>query len=686
MITLEKIRNRSGLLLFVIGFALLAFILTDLLSSQNGGSAPTDMVVGTVADEEIDFQSFEQRVQQTFETQKLSNPNIDIAQIRNSVWNQVVRETIYNSQFSDLGLEVSAAEIFEMVQGENPYETVKQAFSDPQTGQFDRSRLLQFLKEDINNDETGQAKSQWLNFEKAIRNERQNNKYNAMVSKGLFVSDWKAKSDKDSQSEIRNASYVQIPFTTIPDSLVDLSDDDLKSYIRENSEEYQQDASREIEYVVFNVAPSQEDRDDAYNWIEDIKTDFANSDDDEQFTRKNSDVFNRVLYVSESDLQDNVKSLTTAEKGTVAGPFTQSSSLLRLAKLVDVSSRPDSVEARHILISGANAEERIDSIKSLIKSGQSFADLATEFSEDRGSAANGGDLEWFAEGVMVAEFNEACFSANKGDLTVVNSQFGTHLIEVTDQSSKSKKYKVAYLDRMVEYSNATYQKAFASAGKFAAENSNYDEFNESASNQNLTKRLADGLLANTINIPGLESPRELVKWAYDAKIGDVSDVFEFNNKIVVASLISIKDEGLVDLEDVRSSVEPIVLNAKKAEMLLEDLSQYSTLQKIESNYGVTTKSAEGLLFSNTQVPTLGNEPGFIGAVFALAEGETSDAFTTSRGVCMVNVDKVISSPSSSDFSGAKNSLISNLQSRSSFQVYQALLELADVQDNRANFY
>ena len=202
----------------------------------------------------------------------------------------------------------------------------------------------------------------------------------------------------------------------------------------------------------------------------------------------------------------------------------------------------------------------------------------------------------------------------------------------------------------------------------------------------MTKRLADGLLANTINIPGLESPRELVKWAYDAKIGDVSDVFEFNNKIVVASLTSIKDEGLVDLEDVRSSVEPIVLNAKKAEMLLEDLSQYSTLQEIESNYGVTTKSAEGLLFSNTQVPTLGNEPGFIGAVFALAEGETSDAFTTSRGVCMVNVDKVISSPSSSDFSGAKNSLISNLQSRSSFQVYQALLELADVQDNRANFY
>ena len=146
MITLEKIRNRSGLLLFVIGFALLAFILTDLLSSQNGGSGPTDLVVGTVANEEIDFQVFEQRVQQTFDTQKQSNPNIDIAQIRNSVWNQMVRETVLKGQFSDLGVEVSASEIFEMVQGENPYETVKQAFSNPETGQFDRSRLLQFLK------------------------------------------------------------------------------------------------------------------------------------------------------------------------------------------------------------------------------------------------------------------------------------------------------------------------------------------------------------------------------------------------------------------------------------------------------------------------------------------------------------------------------------------------------------
>ena len=202
MISLENIRNRSGLLLVVIGFAMLAFILTDLMSSSNGASSATDLVVGEVGDDEIDYQVFEQRVQQTLESQRQSNPNVDIAQVRNSVWNQVVREAILNNEFSDLGLEVSAGELFDMVQGENPYPTVKQSFTNPETGEFDRARLLQFLKEDINNDETGQAMQQWLNFEEAIRIERQNNKYNALIAKGLSASDWEAELSRKNQRQI----------------------------------------------------------------------------------------------------------------------------------------------------------------------------------------------------------------------------------------------------------------------------------------------------------------------------------------------------------------------------------------------------------------------------------------------------------------------------------------------------
>ena len=685
MVSLENIRNRSGLLLVVIGFAMLAFILTDLLSSSNG-SVSTDLVVGEVGNEEIDYQAFEQRVQETLENQRRSNPNVDIAQVRNSVWNQVVRETILNNEFAELGIEVSSGELFDMVQGDNPYPTVKQSFTNPETGEFDRARLLQFLKEDINNDETGQSMQQWLSFEDAIRKERQNNKYNALLAKGLSVSDWEAEQAKKYQSEIRNVSFIQIPLQTLPDSLVSVSDSELKSFIKDNSSKYQQEASRGIEYVVFSVSPSDEDRLDANDWIEDIKADFSEADDDMQFVRKNSDSFNRVLYVGEDGLADNVKALMTSKRGTVIGPFQQGFNTLRLAKLVDKASRPDSVEARHILLSSPDAEAKIDSLKKLINKGQSFAELAKTNSMDQGSAINGGDLGWFAEGMMVDEFNEACFSANKGDLIVVNTQFGTHLIEVLNKSKSTEKYKVAFLDREVTFSNSTYQEIFTKAGKFAAENTNYEDFNTSLVSENLSKRVADDLQENTITIPGLESPRELVKWAYESNIGDVSDVFEFGDKIVVASLTSIKQEGLSDLDDVRAEVERLVIDKKKSDQLINELSAYTTLEEVSSNYGSSIITAEGLNFSSSQVPNLGEQVAFVGAAFAVEEGQTTKVFSSKNAVCMIRVDKVIVAPENTDFSSAKNSILNNLQSRASFQAYQALVELNDVNDKRAKFY
>ena len=687
MVSLENIRNRSGLLMVVIGFAMLAFILTDLMSSSNG-SVSTDLVVGVIDDEEIDYQLFEQRIQKTLESQRTSNSNLNVNQVRNSVWNQIVRETILNSQYNDLGLKVSSYELFDMVQGDNPYPAVKQSFTNPETGKFDRARLLQFLKEDINNDETGQAMQQWLNFEEAIRKERETNKYNALISKGLSVSEWEAQQNKNYQSEIRNVSYVQIPFQNIPDSLISIKDSDLKSYMDDNSSMYQQSASRSIEYVVFNVMPSEADRNDAQDWIEDIKSDFSLTEDNEIFIRKNSDVFNRVLYVPENDLSENVKPLISSPIGTIIGPFNFNFNTLRLAKLVDVSSRPDSVKARHILISSndKNSEIKIDSLKNIISNGQSFSKLAQEFSDDKGSAVNGGDLGWFSEGMMVEEFNDACFKAKKGDLITVKTQFGTHLIELLEKSKSTKKYEVAYLDRQITYSNTTYQNVFSKAGKFAAENSNYDEFNMSVSSQNLSRRFADELEENTITIAGLDNPRELVRWAYNSKVGDVSDVFEFGNKIVVATLTAIKKEGLKELEDVRNEVKSLVLNQKKSEILINELSSYNSLENISSDFGSQITSVEGINFYSSQVPKLGDQPEFVGATFAVEEGQTSKVFSGKNAVFAIKVDKIITSPENSDISNTKNSIIKNLRNRSSFQSFQSLVELFDVKDNRAKFY
>ncbi len=683
MIRLDSIRKRSGLILVVVGLALFAFVIDPSAFGVDYNSPDS---FGEVGDVEIERNVFEQRVQKTMDAQRVSNPSVNIDQIRNSVWNQVVRETILKNQYDNLGLEVTSSELFDMIQGDNPHSTVQQSFTNPETGQFDRARLIQFLKEDINNDETGQAMQQWLNFEEAIHKERQNNKYNALISKGLSVSNWEAQMTKKNQSEVRNVSYIQIPFQSIPDSLISITESDLKSYIKENRSKYQQTSSRSIEYVVFNVNPSEEDRKDAEDWIKDIKTDFSKTDDDELFVRKNSDVFNRLVFVPKGELSDETQSLSFAQAGTILGPYKLNANTFRLAKLVEKASRPDSVKARHILITTNDADTRIDSIKNVISKGQSFTELAEKYSQDQGSAVNGGDLGWFKEGLMVEEFNNACFSATKGDLVVVKTQFGTHLIEVVDKSKSTEKYKVAYLDRQITYSNKTYQNIFAKAGRFAAENSDYEQFDASVSSENLSKRVADELQESTISIPGLENPRKLVMWAYNSELGEVSDVFEFENKIVVATLTSIKKDGLKDLDDVRAEVETLVRNQKKSEKLIEELSGYSSIDEISSNYGSTIKSVQGLNFSSTQVPSLGDQPAFVGAAFAVEEGQFSGVFSSKNAVFALNVDKVMTSAANSEFSNAKNSIINNLQSRSSFQVYQALVELFDIKDNRAKFY
>jgi len=683
MIRLDSIRKRSGLILVVVGLALFAFVIDPSAFGVDYNSPDS---FGEVGDVEIERNVFEQRVQKTMDAQRVSNPSVNIDQIRNSVWNQVVRETILKNQYDNLGLEVTSSELFDMIQGDNPHSTVQQSFTNPETGQFDRARLIQFLKEDINNDETGQAMQQWLNFEEAIHKERQNNKYNALISKGLSVSNWEAQMTKKNQSEVRNVSYIQIPFQSIPDSLISITESDLKSYIKVNRSKYQQTSSRSIEYVVFNVNPSEEDRKDAEDWIKDIKTDFSKTDDDELFVRKNSDVFNRLVFVPKGELSDETQSLSFAQAGTILGPYKLNANTFRLAKLVEKASRPDSVKARHILITTNDADTRIDSIKNVISKGQSFTELAEKYSQDQGSAVNGGDLGWFKEGLMVEEFNNACFSATKGDLVVVKTQFGTHLIEVVDKSKSTEKYKVAYLDRQITYSNKTYQNIFAKAGRFAAENSDYEQFDASVSSENLSKRVADELQESTISIPGLENPRKLVMWAYNSELGEVSDVFEFENKIVVATLTSIKKDGLKDLDDVRAEVETLVRNQKKSEKLIEELSGYSSIDEISSNYGSTIKSVQGLNFSSTQVPSLGDQPAFVGAAFAVEEGQFSGVFSSKNAVFALNVDKVMTSAANSEFSNAKNSIINNLQSRSSFQVYQALVELFDIKDNRAKFY
>lgn len=682
---LESIRNRSGLLMVVIGVAMFAFIMMDLMSSQRGGGS-VEAVAGEVYGEAIDLRTFDERVQEQVNTQKQNNPNVNVDQVRNSVWNQMTRELILGKEHEALGVIVGSDELFDMIQGSNPNASVQQAFTNPETGQFDRARLLQYLKEDMDSDPTGESRARWVNFEQALRKQQVENKYNVLVEKGFQVSDWEAQLNYNFQNEIRNVAYIQIPLKTIADSLVEVSDSEMKDYMHANSEKYQQDASRVIEYVQFAVNPSQDDRTDALAWVNDVKSDFAKTTDNEAFVRRYSDKsFTPLAFVSKDNLVGAEAELFNAEEGTVIGPFAEGPNNFRLVKLVSKESRPDSVQARHILLTDANASSVADSLKNLIESGVStFAALAEKHSQD-GSASKGGDLGWFQEGVMVTEFNEACFTGRKGEVQKIVTQFGVHLVEITDKGRSSQKVKLAHLDRNVVPSNQTYQLIFNEAGKFAAENITADQFNTSATTNNLSKRIADNLQETTNSIAGLENPRALVRWAYQAQVGQVSDVFELGDKFVVALLTDVNEEGMRELDDVRDEVANIIRDQKRSEMLEEQLQGATSLDNLAADYGITVKTAEGLSFNNNQVNGIGSEPVFVGAAFATQEGGVSSPITGKSSVFVLRVDNVISAPEG-DATSLKQQLVSSLQSRSRYQAYQALQKLADVQDNRANFY
>ena len=283
---------------------------------------------------------------------------------------------------------------------------------------------------------------------------------------------------------------------------------------------------------------------------------------------------------------------------------------------------------------------------------------------------------------MVSPFNDACFSSNQEKLSVVNTQFGIHLIEVTNRSSKSKKVKVGFVDRDIYASNQTYQEVFAQAGKFAAESSNVSEFNESLVNQNLTKRIADNLTASSTNIAGLDNPRALIKWANEANEGDVSEIFEFNSKFVIALLSKVRNEGMQDLEDVRTELETVVRTEKKGKMLLDQLSDATDLNQSATEYGVSVKTANGLVFSSNQVPGLGQEPFVVGASFAVDKGQTTKAFLGNNSLFMVRVDEATPAVSS----GTDDVLLTGLRSKTNFQLYQSLEELSEVTNNISTFY
>ncbi len=699
MAVLERIRSRMGILVsIIIGLALLAFVLSDFLGSGKSVLSSDRFQIAEISGKKIQYQEFDQIVNQLTEVYKFNTRentlNEDlINNIREQSWQQLVDEYVLGDEYRALGLAVSAKEVFDMVQGANPHPYIRQLFTDPETQTFNRASVIQFIKS-LERETDAARKNYWIFIENQIIKERYQTKYMNLIKKGLYVTSRQIEKEINDNSRKVAFNFISLKYSSIPDSTIPVKMSELKKYLKEHAQEFEQEASRDIEYISFDIVPSKEDFEAAQSWMEQNKEEFIKTDDIKQFVNLNSDVSFNEKYLKQDELPDSVKLLYNGKIGDYIGPYFANDAFI-MARLVDVKNMPDSVRARHILIRPeANTKEaydkakaKADSLLKLLKKGAKFEELAQNFSAD-GSAKQGGDLGWFKEGQMVKPFSDACFNGKKGEPQIVETQFGIHIVEVTDKGKDVKKVQVAILERKVEASNATQQAIYQRASAFAGTNNTGDKFVEALKKQNITPLKATYLTENMREVPGIPNSRELVRWAFSAKPNTISGVLELGDKFIVARLAAVREKGIAPVEQVKDQLIMLVRKEKKAEQLMEklekDLNGVSNLAQLAQKENTTIDSVFNMTFASYAIPTAGFEPGIIAAATVSKLNKITAPLKGNNGVYAIEVIAEETQEVNKDM------VITRLENfymnRANYEPVNVLKKLANIKDMRAKFY
>lgn len=701
MATLEKIRTKFGVIAAgVIGLSLVAFIMSDLFDSRSSMFSGSKFKIGEIAGNSISYQQFEQKVNDLIEIYKLNSGqevNEQISEgIREQAWEQLINENVMTEEYEELGLDISSEELFDLVQGAEPHPIVRQIFTNQETGQFNKTALMQFLK-NMNQDQTGKQLTFWLYIENEIKTQRLNAKYTNLIRQGVSAPTFVAKNQYIDDNKKTDINFVVERLTAISDSAVTVTSSDLKKYYNEHKYMYEQNAARDIEYVTFDVKPSAEDNTNTLQSITKLKDDFATATEVEQFVNNNSDVSYVDRNYSKGELPDSLDAIMfRSEPGAIYGPYSDGSSY-KMARLYKVVNIPDSVKARHILIRPAGqtqedyakAKAVADSLKNMIDKGVDFAELAKTNSADRSNAEKGGDLGWFKEGMMVKPFNDAAFESTKGKTSVVETNFGIHILQVTDRGKETKKVKVAFIEHKIEPSSKTYQIVYNDAVKFATENDSYESFSATAATQKLIK-LNASIAAGDPTVMGIASPKPLIRWVYNAKEKQVSEPIDLEKQYVVAALVKIRKKGTAPFEQVKNEVDLAVRKEKKAEKLAEKISASlkgaNSIQDLASKLNVNVESAPAITFSSISLPSAGVEPKVVAYATNMPQGKLSEVIKGSNGVYVLSVTNIQQPEAIKDYTATLTRVNSSFQSRASYDAYNALRKLANIDDRRSNFY
>ncbi|MFC6103724.1 peptidylprolyl isomerase [Olivibacter domesticus] len=695
------LRNRAGIIIVVIiGLAIVAFLLGDVIRFGTPFWASHQNEVGSIDGESISYQDFNNQVEQSTNNMRQQmggnmSPQMSAYAVEDA-WNQNLRRLLLNKELERIGLSVGKNELQDMVTGKNPSPMIVQNFGNPQTGQVDMAQLNQFLSNVAKEPANSELGNQWEGFLKAMKEGKLQQKYNNLIQNSVYVTSLEANEDYNQRNKIANFSYVLLDYASLPDKDVKPSDADYQKFYDEHKTSFKNEAeTRSFEYVVFNAKPTAQDTVLAKETVTKLTKELATSTNDSLFAASNSEQKRPVAYIKKGTLSPALDSLVfSAAAGTTVGPV-YTNGVYESAKVLDVRNSPDSVTARHILLNPATeggidkAKAKADSIKNLIVNGGNFAALAVEFGTD-GTKDNGGELGTFARGSMIPAFEDAVFNAKPGDVFVLNTQYGVHIIKVDAQKGMSKVVKAAIIDKSVTSSNETLRAAYSKASDFFGK-ANGKDFNEAAKKAGLTVDHAENIAPMQPSIQNLESPRELIKWAFKADKGDLTDkVYELDNQYVVAKLTSIRPKGQLSLADVKKEIEPAVLNKVKAAQLEQKLNGAlkgaKSINEVAQKVGKTAKAEQNIVFANPVLPGVAQENKVVGTVFGLQPKQLSKPIEGTQGVYVVEATDFVNPPALTDINRQKQQVSQQVKQRAANQAFQALLDKAEITDNRVRFY
>ena len=695
------LRNRAGtVMVFAIGFAIVAFLLGDLMGSGVTIFGRNPNEIGQIDGESIDYQEFNSEVEANKNNmaQQMGgniSPQMTTYIVEN-VWNQNISKKLLTEEISRIGLDVGKNELNDLVSGQNPSQMLVPYFTNPETGEFDRAQLNVFLNNIQHEPANSEQKQQWGYLLEGIKINRLQEKYNQLIENSVYITTLEAQEDFIQRNKLSNFSYVLLDYSSIPDKDIQPTEADYKDYYNLHKAAYKNpEETRSMEFVIITANPTHQDSLQVKNEIDERLEGLRTAENDSLYASVNSETKYPVVYRKKGTLDPVLDSaLFAANKGDVVGPFLNNG-VYEIAKVLDTRMSPDSVDASHILLNPAieggmdKAEAKADSLKNEAQKGKSFAALAEEFGTD-GSREKGGELGTFARGAMIPEFEDAVFNGKPGDLIVVKTQFGVHLVKINSQKGSSKVVKAAIIDRGIRSSNQTLQEGYAKAADFFGK-ANSDNFETIAKENGLTVHKEEHILPMHNQVLDLENPRELIRWAFKAKVGNISDkVYEMGNKYVVAKLTGITPKGIAPLSSIKSEIEPLVITKLKAIKLNAQvnaaLAGASALEQVAQKLDKSIVPVENVVFANPIIPGVAQENKVVGTVFGLQPSKLSKAIDGVQGVYVVSVRDFINPETPSNLISQKQQMRQSLRQRIPGATFQALLDKADIRDNRAQFY